>query len=324
MEKDKYGLMGCSRPLSNVGDFVQSIAARQFLPQVDVYCDREELNTYDGDDVKMIMNGWYMHEPANWPPSDKIDPLYVAMHINPTAIEGMTNEASLAHYKKHEPIGCRDMATYELLKSKGIDAYFSACLTLTLGKTYKRDSITDDIYIIDPLFHYLTLAETIAAPKKLANRLLSGRFFKELSLKNNVLKSVFTSELLQKAKYVTQMVPIVNTEQSFKTADEYLKMLANAKFVVTSRIHCALPCLAMGTPVVFLNGGFGGKGGRFDSRFGGLIDLFNRVDIDKNGKMTYNFEHDGKIGVNTPLVNKTLHIPYVQAISKRVEEFIKG
>ena len=34
--------------------------------------------------------------------------------------------------KKYEPIGCRDLKTTDKLKNKGIDAYFSGCLTTTI------------------------------------------------------------------------------------------------------------------------------------------------------------------------------------------------
>ncbi|WP_264821067.1 polysaccharide pyruvyl transferase family protein [Acinetobacter schindleri] len=33
-----------------------------------------------------------------------------------------------------------------------------------------------------------------------------------------------------------------------------LEKYSTAKLVITSRIHCALPCLAMGTPVIYING----------------------------------------------------------------------
>lgn len=52
----------------NVGDEIQSIAARRFLPQVDYYVNRDELKDFHPDtdeEVKLIMNGWYSHKPWN-------------------------------------------------------------------------------------------------------------------------------------------------------------------------------------------------------------------------------------------------------------------
>lgn len=319
----KYGLMGCSRPQTNVGDYVQAIAARQYLPNVDVYRDREELHNYNGEEIKMIMNGWYMHNPANWPPSENINPLYVSMHINSSVYNEMTNDKSVAHFIKNQPIGCRDTATADLLKSKGIDAYFSGCLTLTLGQTYKRtkENISDEILIIDPLFHYFGVKEMINKPIKLLSRIRRGRFF-EFMLKNKVLKENFSKEILQKAKHITQIIPETTVENNFKIADDYLRRLCNAKLVITSRIHCALPCLAMGTPVIFLNGGFEGYGNRFNSRFGGLIDFFNRIDVDLNSKISRNFNYDGKIELDKIPQNKTLHVQFANDLIQKCEHFI--
>lgn len=314
--------MACSRPLTNIGDFVQAIAARQFLPKVDEYCDREALNAYDGQDIKMIMNGWYMHNATHWPPSPKINPLYVSMHINASVADAMTNEVSINHFKEKEPIGCRDKTTERLLKNKGVDAYYSGCLTLTLGKTYKRENVSDNIYIVDPLFHYWSLKSMLVKPRKLISRLTKGRFT-EFLLKEKVLRENFTEEVLQNAIYLNQMMPQVSVDESFNIADEYLLKLSKAKLVITSRIHCALPCLAMGTPVVFLNGGFEGYNNQFISRFEGLIDFFNRIDIDTKRKVTRNFDLKGKIGSGNLPVNKDLCKPYAEALIKRCESFVQ-
>jgi hypothetical protein len=321
MKNNKYGLMACSRPLTNIGDFVQAIAARQFLPHVDKYIDREELNTYSGDDLKMIMNGWYMHNAKNWPPSVNIDPLYVSMHINASVAEGMTTEKSIEHFIVNQPIGCRDKTTERLLKSKGVDAYFSGCLTLTLGKTYKREKVTDDIYIVDPLFHYWSLKSMLKNPRKLLSRLTKGRFT-EFILKRNILKNNFSNEILDSAQMINQMMPLTSVDDSFIIADEYLKKLCNAKLVITSRIHCALPCIAMGTPVVFLNGGFEGYNNQFTSRFEGLIDFFNRIDIDTKRNITRNFDLKGKISLDNLPVNKELYKSFSEELAKKCNDFV--
>lgn len=317
--------MGCSRAQTNVGDYVQAIAAKQYLPQVDVYRDREDLHSYSGDQIKMIMNGWYMHNPLNWPPADKIDPLFVAMHINSSVYEQMTSPGSIAYFKQHEPIGCRDKATARVLSEKGVAAYYSGCLTLTLGQTYKRspEEVTDEILFIDPLFHYFSLGEMLKAPQKLLSRIKRGRFF-DFALKSKIYKQTFSAEILKKAKFITQIIPETTVEQNFEIADSYLKRLSRAKLVVTSRIHCALPCLAMGTPVIFLNGGFEGFGNRFNSRFEGLIDFFNRVDISEEGEISNNFGLKGKIEVGSLPVNKTRHVPYAEALTSRCQEFINN
>ena len=66
----------------NIGDYIQAVAAEQFFDHIDLYLEREKLDEYDGEPVKIIMNGWYMHHPNHWPPAVNIKPLFVAFHIN--------------------------------------------------------------------------------------------------------------------------------------------------------------------------------------------------------------------------------------------------
>ena len=65
----KYALLKYNT--DNIGDEIQSLAAKRFLPQVDYYLDRDNLNSFvpvsDNEDIKLIMNGWYSHKPQNFP-----------------------------------------------------------------------------------------------------------------------------------------------------------------------------------------------------------------------------------------------------------------
>ena len=83
----KFGLLTYAenKRFFNVGDYIQSLAARQYLPSVDCHINREELGAYKGDPVKLIMNGWFTHNAANWVPAPSIDPLFVSFHVNNTA-----------------------------------------------------------------------------------------------------------------------------------------------------------------------------------------------------------------------------------------------
>lgn len=303
----------------NLGDYVQSTAAKQFLPSVDAFIPRDHMNAYQGDSVKMIMNAWYMDLPENFPPSDDINPLYVSIHINSTIVDKIFTPESITHFKKFQPIGCRDFYTRDLLISKGIDAYYSGCMTLTLGQTYKRDNVTDDVYFIDVMYDSMTLPELVRQPLRFGKRLLNGRAF-EFTHRNKVLKKHFDAELLKNAKFETQIIPYISAEEGFKLADDFLRRLANAKLVVTSRIHTALPCLAMGTPVIFVNGGFKNK---IDNcRFDGLFDFFNRIDVGANADSTTNFEFNGeKIGMHSEVSNKTLHQEYAGQLIEKCRSF---
>lgn len=305
----KYALLTYdeNKRFFNVGDNIQSLAAKQFLPQVDLYLNREKLGMYKGEKAKLIMNGWFTHNIRNWVPSEAIEPVFVSFHINNTAAPFMLNEKGVSYLKKHAPIGCRDQFTVDILKEKGIDAYFTGCLTLTLD-SYKVDDSqrTDKIYIVDPLYSYPRPEKTFYDARGTLRSLLNGDAFK-LGKKKQHLQKFISKEVLETAEFINQEPP-ANTytdEQKFSLAETLLNKYAKAKLVITSRIHCALPCLALGTPVIFVNG--------FDSfvdscRFDGILELFNRIDINaQTGAFTANFKLDGKIDKNTKIENLEKH-----------------
>lgn len=306
----------------NVGDNVQSLAAKQYLPQVDQFLNRETLADYKGEKIKLIMNGWFTHNIHNWVPSEDIIPLFVSFHINNTAAPHMLSENGIAYLKKHEPIGCRDQFSVDTLKAKGIDAYFTGCLTLTLDN-YKVDDSqrTDEIYIVDPLYSYPTYEKVTYDYKRFLRSIQNGNLFK-IGKKQKHIKNFIDSDLLKKAIYINQEPPAktYTDAQKFEMAEAILKKYAKAKLVITSRIHCALPCLAMGTPVIFVNG--------FDSfvdscRFDGILDLFNRIDVNtKTGEYTSNFSLEGKITSSTIVKNLEKHHALAEPLKEKCKAFI--
>lgn len=320
----KYGLLKYEEnsQFFNVGDNIQSLAAKQFLPRVDTYINREKLGEYEGEEVKIILNGWFTHNAKNWVPSEKIKPLFVSFHINNTAAPLMLSTEGIAYLKKHEPIGTRDQYTADILKEKGIEAYFTGCLTLTLDNYKVDDSLkNDEIYIVDPLYGYITPRKVFRSYRTFGRSVLNGKIF-ELGKRKKHLKNIIEKDVLDKAIFINQEPPAnkYTQEEKFEMADDLLKKYARAKLVITSRIHCALPCLAMGTPVIFING--------FEtftdtSRFDGIINLLNRIDINsKTGEWTSNFGLKGKINLETEVVNLQKHTIIAERLKKRCNDFI--
>ncbi|MFB9057613.1 polysaccharide pyruvyl transferase family protein [Mariniflexile ostreae] len=320
----KYGLLKYdeNKRFFNVGDNIQSLAAKQFLPQTDVLLNREKLAEYKGEKTKLIMNGWFTHNIHNWVPSDAIDPLFVSFHMNNTAAPFMLSEKGIAYLKKHAPIGCRDKFTADTLNAKGIDAYFTGCLTLTLDSYKVEDTERgDDIYIVDPLYSYPRPEKIFYNTKATVRNLLNGTAF-QLSKKKNHLEKFISKDLLSSAEFINQEPPsnTYSHEEKFEMAETLLKKYARARLVITSRIHCALPCLAMGTPVIFVNG--------FDSfvdscRFDGILELFNRIDVNsKTGDFSANFDLKGKIDSNTVVKNLERHHEMANALKETCEKFI--
>lgn len=119
----------------NIGDFIQSIAARQFYPQVDYFIDRDSISKIKYP-TRSIINGWYKLD-DRFHLSPLITPKTISIHIsNPKEISNFSR--TLEHWASFGPIGCRDEHTRALLEKHGFDAWFSGCLTTTLGNTFQH------------------------------------------------------------------------------------------------------------------------------------------------------------------------------------------
>lgn len=177
MKNIKKGLMTqfpCARGrkfvCKNIGDYVQAVATRQFVHPIDEYIEQEEADKYyprDHKKIRLIMNGWFQWRAENWPPSEYIEPLLVSMHISPIKAKELLNPQGIEFLKKNGPVGCRDLYTKDLLESVGVPAYFSACMTLTLGKNYYvPKSERKGVCIVDPYFEIPEIVKEIDGKKK--------------------------------------------------------------------------------------------------------------------------------------------------------------
>ena len=249
---------------NNRGDDIQSYAA-SILTEGAELCDREKLNLIEIP-TKLLCNGWFMENGANWPPNHKVNPLFLSFHISTKSQKELTSPSSIAYFKKHQPIGCRDTHTLTLLQKHNVTCFLSGCLTLTLPRyTGQRG---DNILFVD----VMRTNYTSSYRKAIVSRMIPERF-------------------KEKIEFITHF----SKEMKSQTSDERMneaKLLLNrykkAKLVFTSLIHCALPCVAMGTPVVFVDAGFNNNVAKRD-RFGGVTDLFTthlHVDL-PFGKRTF-------------------------------------
>lgn len=330
----------------NIGDYVQALASSQFIPKLDGFIDRdEELKDYDGNPCKVIMNGWYMHSPQNWPPSELIDPLFVSFHLNSTVKEEMLSSSSIAYLKEHQPIGCRDFKTQELLTSHGVDAYFSGCLTLTLGEKYRSSKNGNKSYIVDPHINgemkwdniIKAIFTTIFHPhdilKLYRNKQLSlhnGRNFIRKVLKTafyyKEYSRIFSRKVIMESIYVNQENDLYKTHfqtdlDRLKEAERLIRLYAEASLVITSRIHCALPCLGLETPVVYIEKGQDNEESK--CRLDGLKDLFNVVKVDK-GVLVPQFETTLPITKSNHPSNKDSWRDFANNLKHRCRDFVRN
>jgi hypothetical protein len=316
----------------NIGDYIQSIAALVFCDSVDIYLEREELNAYnEKNKIKVILNGWFMHNPANWPPSGCIIPKITSFHIDPACEPLMLNANGIAYLKNNGPIGCRDYNTKALLDKYGIPCYFSGCLSLTLGIKYKTAERDGKVYFVDlpPLKRpgIGTLISYIPILLRawliiLKIRKKWNRGFKYTALFYCVYQRILADDILLNSEFIDHLYSaniLPDDKERFELAEELIRKYAKAGLVITSRLHCALPCLGLGTPVIFYPHNIN------DVRFDGLKELLRVVTLGRKGIETDDETLKniaGKITGRTKIENKQDYIKIKETMEKECREFM--
>ena len=339
-------------PTFNVGDYMQALAALQFLPSgtAPILLERDDLSRTSDEHgmVKVIMNGWWMSCPSNFPPASSIQPLYRSFHLRPRIEKFFFTTDTISHLKKYQPIGCRDTNTAEMMQAHGIKAYFSGCLTLTLGLSYKHMSQdSSPIYIIDPFVGkflckdmFLSMSITLRCLYtllfrssliiKVANRIKEtcpskqgSGLWQYATRICAIYASSIDHALLENAIYRTHMIPakcIGSHTERLEYARQLLSDYSKAKFVITSKLHCGLPCLGIGTPVVFVAASAMFRSGRL----GGIIDLF-RFALIKKGKCILNSKdfQQKSIGRTYHFSNYDRYMKYADDLMSDCQDFFR-
>lgn len=344
----------------NIGDYVQSLAQVHYTGTDDiVFVDKERISEFNnnGSKVKVILNAWWIVFTEYWPPSDDISPLLLSMHISPSKADKMLTSEGISYLNKFGPVGCRDRGTEEILNSKGVDCYYSGCLTLTLGLRYKNAEVNNKVIFVDPYIESirdangdfsfsLMLSNTVFGISKFKKIIKlyekfnhfycnSGRFqsirkFICVSAFYRSYNKRFSDEILFNGKYLSQSVKIgqgtnYNTEEEkMRLAEQFIIDYSDASLVVTSRIHCALPCLGLETPVLFVHSeGVGHV--RDPGRFGGIVELFNVLKYNN-----FNLSSDDEnipININSKtlidIVNKDSHVEIMEKMINKCKQFFK-
>lgn len=358
----KNGILVCS-PSSlykNIGDYVQSVAQEQFFSKIDCYVEREALNAFHSDEkTNLIMNGWFMWHPETFPPSDDINPLFVSFHLVPSVAEKVLTPKSIEYLKKYAPIGARDLSTEKIMKDHGIYSYFSGCLTLTLGNTFKKQQ-NGGVIFVDPYYPIagmkltlknplgymrslwcllkncgkaIKLKDRFAVESRTIFRFVSPAFERLYSAANfyEYYKHSFSDDVLMSAEYITHNYKVSDykdNDEWMEAARKLVQKYADASLVVTSRIHCGLPCLGVETPCIFVTSDvLTGNSLRSSGRFGGLQELFHVARWTKKGlegvtedmKVIFG---NGKFMANTKVSIRTEYRSIKEQLNKTVTKFI--
>ncbi len=211
----------------NLGDHIQIEAGRRLLSRLGItparVVDRDDELDSDvalppGDEpAGILLNLWFKSKHTAWPPHPRYLPVLHGFHIRLFQCPLLLSDASIEFFRRHEPIGCRDMYTANLLQANGVNVFVSNCLSLTFSTRIERPDTQTEIFVVsrderikDALAHAL------------------GRY-------------TFVSHYTGSSDFAANMA------QAGDVLDMYR---SRAKLVATTLLHCALPAMAMGIPVV--------------------------------------------------------------------------
>jgi len=235
----------------NLGDHIQIISGLRLLSALGIeptrFIDRDdEIHSapdLDREDRKVgiLLNGWFKTNRTEWPPHPKLAPLIYGLHLRPFQCPELTSDASIDFFRRHQPIGCRDVFTENLLGSRGVEVFTSNCLSLTLPRRIDDPGKQTEVFVVSRDQRIMAHIPAALGPCTFVSHYSASRDF----------------------------------EANMKLAEELLECYrGRAKLIVTTLLHCALPAIAMGIPVVVfypINDDFGHASDR--ERFSSLEQL---------------------------------------------------
>lgn len=261
----KYGVLTFFRnSRMNIGDTIMSLGVRNIykkmgiedkdIVEVDVY----HLSSYDGEYVILPMASWIDYNEGAFPLSKKIIPIFLGIHC--VSENGTAKE--LNSYRNFGPFGCRDEATMEVLRKNGLEAYIFGCLSFQSVELRKKAAQQTKVFLTEiPEELYEYMPESIKKDSVVLNHVFD---YPNLDYKKGALKEIDLAK-----KYLSRY------------RDE-------ARLVITTRLHCALPCISMGIPVIVVRASEK-RGSRLpDHRFCGFDKLFSFYTKDEYDQINWN------------------------------------
>lgn len=204
-----------NKKMENIGDWAQIFAI-------------ENLYRYMGIDYKNVVrinisdlnsyDGETVVLPINFPfyGHYKLSPKIIPVFLGISVMSGSVAEG--LRMGQYQPIGCRDIHSLQEIQKRGLEAYYGGCLTIAFPK---RDTKIkgNKIFIVD--------------------------------VPDDVVEK-FPEYIRQDAEYIKHVNYNEQCKGEEKAKEIYKRYWKEAKLVITSRIHCAQPCIAAGIPVVFI------------------------------------------------------------------------
>lgn len=208
------------KTINNIGDNMQILAIDYFYSLLKikeeniVYIDKNDLAKYKGEKVilpvTMPLVDYVEHGLAGRFSKDII-PLFLGLTM--VKDELLPEEIEYLHH--YEPIGCRDERTFNTIKKYGINCYLGGCITAALPKS-SYDNDHSKIYLVD-------------TPATL-DPFIPDEF------KDAIVRTTHSYSNLKNPKE--------------KMREQYEMYQKHARLVITSLLHCSVPCIAAGLPTI--------------------------------------------------------------------------
>jgi hypothetical protein len=203
---------------TNLGDDIQSLAVGQHLSTVDGYIDRDFPPREPSEPFTVVMQGWFTKNFSVFPYPDHIQPIWMGFHLGAHASSMLADRAVYDYLNRQPSIGCRDQPTVERLQRAGITAHLTGCMTTTFPLR-KREPKDGKVFLVDTMGVPLPPHIREANPIRVTHE---GARWWPHPVRRQLARALL---------------------------DTYRD---EARLVVTTRLHCALPCVAMGIPVIFV------------------------------------------------------------------------
>jgi len=164
-----------------------------------------------------VLHGWHKTNSDQWPPHPQFAPVYLGFHVRPHQAPTLLGDAAIDHYDAHGPVGCRDEYTLGELRSRGVEAFLSNCLTLLFRRPVGRPELRTEV-------------------------LVTSRDERILG---------YLPDDFHYDQFVCHYSGTTDFDANLRQAQDVLdRCRSRTRLVVTTLLHSALPALAMGIPVV--------------------------------------------------------------------------
>ncbi len=249
--RDQYG---------NLGDWYQSFAVQELFRKMGVpepqwqAVDRTGITSYRGEQTRLVLQGCFLHMKGApvFPVSADVDPCFFGFHCL-----SALDRKGLASLPDDLPIGCRDEPTYRRMQKLGKRAFLSGCLSLTLDKRPDAPE-NGKVFLVD-------------APREILNYM--------------------PAPLRERTEYVSQSFRLerewddreTHERLRQKAAETLARYRDEAALVVTSRLHAASPCTALGIPVILARR-------YFDERYAWIDKFLPLYTPDRFGEIDWNVQ----------------------------------